>query len=138
MGDWVPKEEWAAQQAERKNKSQMKIPFVIPPDLKKIINPTTQEDIIEHFLTCICGKIKNLYGISNGIIKLRCGCGMEYGYPDDHYYFNVKKTPEQPAPATPNCTCSKCHVPIEAAQAKSSLGFVGKELCKTCMGLELA
>lgn len=137
MGEWIPKEEWEAQQAEQKNKQKVKIPLIIPPDLKKIINLTTQEDIIENFLTCICGRIKNLYGISNGIIKLRCSCGMEYGYPEDHYYFNLKKTVEPPAPIQANCTCSKCQVPIEPAQAKSSMGFIGKELCKACMGQEL-
>lgn len=138
MGEWVPKEQWEAQQVERKNKQQAKIPLIISPDLKKIINPATQKDIIESFLTCICHGVKNLYGISKGIIKLRCtSCGMEYGYCEDHYYFNLKKSPEQSALATSDCTCSKCHVPIEAAQAKSSLGFVGKELCKECMGQEL-
>lgn len=123
----------------RRKNNRLKLPFIIPSDVKKIINPTTQKDIIESFLTCICHGVKNLYGISNGIVKLRCtSCGMEYGYCEDHYYFNLKKTSEQPAPATPICTCSKCHVPIEVAQAKSSLGFVGKELCMACMGAELA
>ena len=136
MGEWVSKEEWEQQQREKEQ--QVKIPFIIPVEVKKIINLTTEIDIIESFLTCICHKTKNLYGISNGIVKLRCSCGMEYGYPDDHYYFNLKKTPVQPAPTAPNCTCSKCHVPIEVAQAKSSLGFVGKEVCETCMGAERA
>lgn len=138
MGEWVPKEEWETQHRKKKEQ-QVKPPFIIPSDVKKIINPTTQKDIIESFLTCICHGVKNLYGISNGIVKLRCtSCGMEYGYCEDHYYFNLKKIPEQPIPEVPNCTCSKCHTLIEAAQAKSSLGFVGKELCMACMGTELA
>ena len=142
MGDWVPKEEWEAHQAEQRNKPPVKIPFIIPQDVKKILNMTTERDIIENFLTCICHGVKNLSGISNSIVKLRCtGCGMEYGYPEDHYYFNFKKTPEPPEPPAPTpstCTCRKCHVPIEPAQAKSSWGFAGKELCGACMGDELA
>ena len=136
VGDWVPKEEWEAQQNEKRQ--QVKPPFIIPSEVKKIISTEILKEDIQNFLTCICNSVKNLYGISNGIVKLRCSCGIEYGYPDDHYYFNLKKTPIQPAPTAPNCTCRKCHVPIEPAQAKSSLGFVGRELCGACMGAELA
>lgn len=147
MGEWVPKEEWEQQQ--RGNKQQIKPPFRVPLDLLPTINKDIQKDEMEQFLTCLCSGIKNLYSISDGLVKLRCrGCGMEYGYPDDHQYFNIKKPkPESvqqiQAPKTPTltkepiCTCRKCQSEISKEQAKSSLDFVGQELCEACMGAEL-
>jgi len=138
MGEWVPKEEWEAGQRANKNKQKVKVPLIIPYEVKQILNPAERTDIIENFLTCICNKIKNLYSISDGIVKLRCmGCGMEYGYPEDHYYFNLKPTRKQSDSVPIICTCSKCNIEISAAQSKSSLGFIGKDLCMVCMGAEL-
>jgi len=127
MGEWVPKEEWEAQQ----KASRVKPVFIIPTEIQKILNPTTQKDDIQNFLTCICHATKKLFGVENEMIIFRCACGMVYAYPDSHNLFLIPKQPQI-------STCSRCSTEISPQQAKASSDFVGLALCEKCLGQEFS
>lgn len=127
MGEWIPKEEWEAKQ----KVNQVKPVFVIPSEIKVILNPTTQKDDIQNFLTCICHAQKKLFGIENEMIIFRCACGMVYAYPDSHPLFLIQK--QQTI-----CICSRCTTEISPQQAKTSSEFIGQTLCEKCLGLEFS